>query len=106
MSKSKLILFELKQILCLWSLSQDGNNIQPITLAGNAEINADAFFSPISSYLAYSSILSHLFVSTVTLPPTHTAQLPSSTLLRAIHVTLAFSTLIQAGTTKHSRDKR
>lgn len=47
MSKSKLILSELKQILCLRSLSQNGKNIHPITLAGNTEISADTFFSPV-----------------------------------------------------------
>ena len=69
MSKSKLILSELKQILCLQSLSQNGKNIHPITLAGNTEINANTFFSLSSSYLAYSFFLSHLFIQTMTLSP-------------------------------------
>ena len=74
-SKSKLITFELKQILFLGSLSQNDNNIHPITQAGNLEITADTFFSLISSYLVHSFFLSHLFMSTTTLSPQHT--LPS-----------------------------
>lgn len=71
-SKSKLIIFELKQILFLGSLSQNDNNIHPITQAGNLEITADTFFSLISSYLVHSFFLSHLFISTTTLSPQHT----------------------------------
>ena len=95
MSKSKLILSELTEILCLRTLSQNGKNIHPITLAGNTEINADTFFSPSSTYLAYSFFLSHLFILVWPFLPTHTAQLSSSTLLKTILCSLlAFSALI------------
>lgn len=63
-------LSELKnKILSCCPLFQNGKNIHPITLAGNKEINAAYFLLSVSSYLAYSFFLSHLFILTMTLPP-------------------------------------